>query len=47
MTDKAKESHAATAAAGLRGVVVGASSVSDVVGDKGELIYQGYNSWML
>jgi 2-methylcitrate synthase len=43
MTDKAKESHAATAAAGLRGVVVGASSVSDVVGDKGELIYQGYN----
>src|ERR1700730_3494954 len=43
MTDKAKESHAATAAAGLRGVVVGSSSVSDVVGDKGELIYQGYN----
>jgi len=43
MTDKAKESPAATAAAGLRGVVVGASSVSDVVGDKGELIYQGYN----
>jgi citrate synthase len=43
MTDKAKESHAASAAAGLRGVVVGASSVSDVVGDKGELIYQGYN----
>ena len=31
------------AASGLRGVVIGASSVSDVVGDKGELIYQGYN----
>src|SRR6266496_771809 len=43
MTDKANESHTATAAAGLRGVIVGASSVSDVVGDKGELIYQGYN----
>ena len=43
MTDKAKESHTATPAAGLRGVVVGTSTVSDVVGDKGELIYQGYN----
>jgi len=43
MTDKANESHTATAATGLRGVVVGASTVSDVVGDKGELIYQGYN----
>jgi citrate synthase len=43
MTDKAKESHTATPTAGLRGVVVGTSSVSDVVGDKGELIYQGYN----
>jgi citrate synthase len=43
MTDKANESHTAAAATGLRGVVVGASSVSDVVGDKGELIYQGYN----
>ena len=43
MTDKANGSHTATAAAGLRGVVVGTSSVSDVVGDKGELIYQGYN----
>jgi len=43
MTDKANESHTATAATGLRGVVVGASTVSDVDGDKGELIYQGYN----
>jgi len=44
MTDTAKETPTATAAAtGLRGVVVGASTVSDVVGDKGELIYQGYN----
>jgi citrate synthase len=44
MTDKAKETPSGAAAAtGLRGVVVGASTVSDVVGDKGELIYQGYN----
>jgi hypothetical protein len=43
MTDKAKETPSATASTGLRGVVVGASTVSDVVGDKGELIYQGYN----
>src|SRR5882724_7809861 len=43
MADKANESHTAAAATGLRGVVVGASTVSDVVGDKGELIYQGYN----
>ena len=44
MTDKVKEAPAGTAAAtGLRGVVVGQSTVSDVVGDKGELIYQGYN----
>jgi citrate synthase len=43
MTDKANPSSTASAATGLRGVVVGASTVSDVVGDKGELIYQGYN----
>jgi len=43
MIDKANESHTAAAATGLRGVVVGASTVSDVVGDKGQLIYQGYN----
>jgi citrate synthase len=39
--DNAKESAAATA--GLRGVVAGSSSVSDVNGEKGELIYEGYN----
>jgi len=44
MPETVKETPTATAAAtGLRGVVVGASTVSDVVGDKGELIYQGYN----
>jgi citrate synthase len=43
MTDKANTSATTAAATGLRGVVVGASTVSDVVGDKGELIYQGYN----
>jgi citrate synthase len=42
MSERVKEPPTA-AASGLRGVVVGASSVSDVVGDKGELIYQGYN----
>jgi len=39
--DKAKEAPAATA--GLRGVAAASSSVSDVNGEKGELIYQGYN----
>ncbi|HEV8135876.1 MAG TPA: citrate synthase [Pyrinomonadaceae bacterium] len=44
MPDTVKDTPSATAAAtGLRGVVVGASTVSDVVGDKGELIFQGYN----
>lgn len=43
MTDKPKNTQTATTTAGLRGVVAGASSVSDVIGDKGELIYQGYN----
>ena len=44
MPETVKETPTATAAAtGLRGVVVGASTVSDVVGDKGELIYQGHN----
>jgi citrate synthase len=43
MTEKAIETQTAPAATGLRGVVVGTSTVSDVVGDKGELIYQGYN----
>jgi len=44
MTDQAKANPTpSSAATGLRGVVVGTSTVSDVVGDKGELIYQGYN----
>jgi citrate synthase len=33
----------ATPAAGLRGVAAATSSVSDVIGDKGQLIYQGYD----
>lgn len=41
MTTKANASTAITT--GLRGVAVGTSSISDVIGDKGELIYQGYN----
>jgi citrate synthase len=42
MTDEAN-GPAGTSAAGLRGVTVGNSSISDVNGEKGELIYQGYN----
>ncbi|HEX9544074.1 MAG TPA: citrate/2-methylcitrate synthase, partial [Pyrinomonadaceae bacterium] len=34
---------AGTSAAGLRGVAAATSSISDVNGEKGELIYQGYN----
>ena len=34
---------AGTSAAGLRGVFAASSSISDVNGEKGELIYQGYN----
>jgi citrate synthase len=34
---------AATSGAGLRGVAAATSSISDVNGEKGELIYQGYN----
>ncbi|MGH9907695.1 MAG: citrate/2-methylcitrate synthase, partial [Pyrinomonadaceae bacterium] len=30
-------------AAGLRGVTAATSSISDVIGDKGQLIYQGYD----
>lgn len=42
--DTAKESSAAgTAAAGLRGVVAAQSSIGDVNGEKGILIYQGYD----
>jgi citrate synthase len=38
-----KPKAAATTTAGLRGVAAASSSISDVNGDKGELIYQGYN----
>src|SRR5437879_13362585 len=42
--DKAKDSAAGSAVAtGLRGVVAAPSSVGDVDGEKGELIYQGIN----
>lgn len=40
--DKVKEAAAPTTA-GLRGVAAASSSISDVNGEKGELIYQGYN----
>ena len=44
MAETVKDPPASTApSTGLRGVVVGASTVSDVVGDKGQLIYQGYD----
>lgn len=43
MTEKANEAKTASASAGLRGVVAGTSTVSDVNGEKGELVYQGYN----
>jgi citrate synthase len=33
----------ASASTGLRGITVGTSSISDVNGEKGELIYQGFN----
>src|SRR3989442_5153860 len=40
--DKAKESATASAVAtGLRGLVAASSSIGDVNGEKGELIYQG------
>jgi citrate synthase len=42
MTTKAN-APTGTSAAGLRGVAVATSSISDVNGEKGELIYQGYN----
>ncbi len=42
--DKAKEGATASAVStGLRGVVAASSSVGDVNGEKGELIYQGVN----
>jgi citrate synthase len=42
MSDKAN-AGSSSAAAGLRGVTVASSTISDVNGEKGELIYQGYN----
>lgn len=42
MTNTANPS-AGSSAAGLRGVAAATSSISDVNGEKGELIYQGYN----
>ncbi|MDQ5845890.1 MAG: citrate synthase [Acidobacteriota bacterium] len=42
MTNKAN-APAGASATGLRGVAVGTSSISDVNGEKGELIYQGFN----
>jgi citrate synthase len=42
MTTKTNASTG-TSAAGLRGVAAATSSISDVDGEKGELIYQGYN----
>src|SRR5256714_14432669 len=41
--DKAKQGAASAVATGLRGVVAAASSIGDVNGEKGELIYQGLN----
>ena len=42
--EKAKESAAGTAvSSGLRGVIAASSSIGDVDGEKGELIYQGLN----
>src|SRR5213080_2428657 len=44
LMDKAKDSAAGSAVAtGLRGVVAASSSIGDVNGEKGELIYQGLN----
>src|SRR6266480_2068959 len=43
MMDKAKQGSASAVATGLRGVVAASSSIGDVNGEKGELIYQGLN----
>src|SRR5580765_288384 len=39
----AKDSTAAAVSTGLRGVVAASSSIGDVNGEQGELIYQGVN----
>src|SRR5437899_11868749 len=41
--NQAKDAAGSAVAAGLRGVVAAASSIGDVDGEKGELIYQGLN----
>jgi citrate synthase len=41
--DKPKDTATATASAGLRGVVAAQSSIGDVDGENGVLIYQGYD----
>lgn len=41
--NKAKDTSSVGTSSGLRGVVAASSSISDVDGEKGELIYQGYN----
>src|SRR5437899_11113847 len=41
--NQAKDAAGSAVAAGLRGVVAAASSIGDVDGEKGELIYQGVN----
>src|SRR5438046_3334108 len=41
--DKAKQGSAGAVATGLRGVIAASSSIGDVNGEKGELIYQGLN----
>src|SRR5256885_15507326 len=41
--DKAKDGVGSAVATGLRGVVAASTSIGDVNGEKGELIYQGLN----
>src|SRR5258707_1685274 len=41
--DKAKQGSASAVGTGLRGVIAASSSIGDVDGEKGELIYQGLN----
>jgi len=43
MIDPANQAKTDAPAAGLRGVTAGTSTVSDVNGERGELVYQGYN----
>ena len=43
MTNKANARRPVASAADFRGVAAATSSISDVNGEKGELIYQGFN----